>query len=149
MKWGIACVLFAVAAAGSAVARQPNDQVVKDVVANYVNAREARDAAAVAALFTPDADQLVSSGEWRRGRDQVVSGSLASTERTGGKREIIVDRVRFLGDTAAIADGRYTIRGAEGGDRNMWSTFVMVKTDGAWKITAIRNMLPAPAAQAK
>jgi hypothetical protein len=31
----------------------------------------------------------------------------------------------------------------------MWSTFVMAKEAGAWKIAAIRNMLPAaPAAAA-
>lgn len=143
----IACVVLAVASVIPVVARQQGDQAVRDVVAKYVDAREARDAAAVAALFTPDADQLVSSGEWRRGRDQVVSGSLASTERTGGKRKIIVDHVRFIGDTVAIADGRYTIRGGDGGDRNMWSTFVMVNTDGTWKIAAIRNMLPAAPAK--
>lgn len=129
--------------------RNADEQAVRDVVARYVAAREARDPAAVAALFTADADQLVSSGEWRLGRDKVVAGSLASTERTGGKREIAVERVRFVSDDVAVADGRYTIAGLENGDRRMWSTFVMVKDAGAWKIAAIRNMLPAaPAAAA-
>ena len=32
----------------------------------------------------------------------------------------------------------------EGGDRRMWSTFVMVRESGGWRIAAIRNMLPAP-----
>ena len=116
------------------------------VVASYVQAREARDQAAVAALFTADADQLVSSGEWRQGREQVVSGSLASTQRTGGSREIVVERVRLLGDTVAIADGRYTIRGLDTGERRMWTTFVMTRTAEGWRIAAIRNMLPASAA---
>jgi uncharacterized protein (TIGR02246 family) len=129
--------------------RSADDQAVRDVVRRYVAAREARDPAAVAALFAADADQLVSSGEWRLGREKVVEGSLASTERTGGKREIAVERVRFVSDDVAIADGRYTIAGLETGDRRMWSTFVMAKDAGAWKIAAIRNMLPAaPAAAA-
>lgn len=135
-----------------AVAQQPSsardDRAVRDVVARYVAAREARDPAAVAALFTADADQLVSSGEWRLGREKVVEGSLASTERTGGKRQIAVERVRFVSDGVAVADGRYTIAGLETGDRRMWSTFVMVKDAGAWKIAAIRNMLPAAPAGA-
>ena len=38
------------------------------------------------ALFTADANQLVSSGEWRRGRDAVVKGSLASSQQTQGTR---------------------------------------------------------------
>src|SRR4051812_42946978 len=95
-----------------------DDQAVREVVRKYVEAREARDPKAVAALFTADADQLVSSGEWREGRDKVVSGSLASTERSGGHREINVERVRLIAKDVAIADGRYSITGlGEGGDR--------------------------------
>ncbi len=127
-------------------AAPPHDAAIRAVVARYVEAREARDQSAVAALFTVDADQLVSSGEWRQGREEVVSGSLASTERTGGSREIVVERVRFLGDAVAIADGRYTIRGLETGERRMWTTFVMTRTAEGWRIAAIRNMLPASAA---
>jgi hypothetical protein len=39
----------------------------------------------------------------------------------------------------ALADGRYEI-----GDRKMWTSFVMVREKDGWKISAIRNMLPAP-----
>jgi uncharacterized protein (TIGR02246 family) len=119
-----------------------DDIAVRDVVRQYVDAREARDPKAVAALFTADADQLVSSGEWRLGRDNVVSGSLASSAQSGGKRTIEVERIRFVSSEVAIADGRYSIVG-DGNDRRMWSTFVMVKASGSWRIAAIRNMLPA------
>ena len=147
-------VLFAAGAlAVTAAAQAPkpplssaDDRAVREVVRRYVAAREARDEKAVAALFTADADQLVSSGEWRQGREQVVSGSLASTAQSGGKRTIDVERVRSLSKDVAVADGRYAITGVEGGDRRMWSTFVMVREAGGWRIAAIRNMLPAPAA---
>jgi uncharacterized protein (TIGR02246 family) len=139
-------ILWAGVAIATPGAAPQDDAAVRHVVARYVEAREARDQAAVAALFTADADQLVSSGEWRHGREQVVSGSLASTERTGGSREIVVERVRFLGDAVAIADGRYTIRGLESGERRMWTTFVLTRTADGWRIAAIRNMLPASAA---
>src|SRR5262245_37566912 len=72
-----------------------DDAAVREVVRKYVDAREKRDAAAIAALFTSDADQLVSSGEWRKGRDEVVKGTLASSQRTGGTRTIEVETVRF------------------------------------------------------
>ena len=49
----------------------------------------------VGALFTSDADQLVSSGEWRRGRDELVKGTLASSQRTGGNRTITLETIRF------------------------------------------------------
>jgi hypothetical protein len=55
-----------------------------------------------------------------------------------------VERVHFVSTDVAIADGRYSITGmGEGNDRRMWSTFVMVKSSGSWRIAAIRNMLPA------
>jgi uncharacterized protein (TIGR02246 family) len=123
----------------------PREAEIYDLVRRYVEAREARDPKAIEALFTPDADQLVSSGEWRRGRDAVVKGTLASSAATGGSRSITVEKVRMLGADIAIADGRYEISGLSGGEtRRMWTTFVAVSQNGTWRISAIRNMLPAP-----
>jgi uncharacterized protein (TIGR02246 family) len=127
--------------------RAKDEAAIRDVVKEYVAARERRDPAAVGALFTSDADQLVSSGEWRRGRDELVKGTLASSQRTGGNRTITLETIRFPNRDVAIADGRYEITGGVGGDRRMWSTFVMVRDGSAWRIAAIRNMLPAPPAQ--
>ena len=124
--------------------RQADVAAVKAVVAAYVDAREARDAARLSALFVDDADQLVSSGEWRRGRTAVVEGGLASSARSSGVRTIEVETVRFIADAVAIADGRYEI--AASGNvsaRRMWTTFVMTKRDGTWRISAIRNMRPS------
>ena len=118
-----------------------DDAAIRDVVRRYVDAREARDPEAVAALFTADADQLVSSGEWRRGRDVLVKGTMASSARTTGTRTIVVETIRMVGPDVAMADGRYEISGAE--TRKMWSTFVMARQQGQWRISAIRNMLPA------
>jgi uncharacterized protein (TIGR02246 family) len=144
----VACVLMlgVTAWARQATNRATDEAAVKDVVKRYVEAREHADAAAVAALFTADADQLVSSGEWRRGRDEVVKGTLASSKQTGGTRTIAVETIRFPLTDVAIADGRYAITGGANGDRRMWSTFVMTRTKDGWKIAAIRNMLPAPPA---
>jgi len=117
---------------------QDDQAAIRGLVQKYLDARDKRDAKAVEALFTSEADQLVSSGEWRKGRDAVVKGTLASSEATGGKRTINVETIRFLTKDTAIADGRYEIN-----DRKMWSTFLMVRTPDGWKIGAIRNMLPA------
>jgi uncharacterized protein (TIGR02246 family) len=123
-----------------------DDAAIRDVVRRYVDAREARDPEAVAALFTADADQLVSSGEWRRGRDVLVKGTMASSARTTGTRTVVVETIRMVGPDVAMADGRYEISGAE--TRKMWSTFVMARQQSQWRISAIRNMLPAPPAAA-
>jgi len=121
-----------------------DESAVREVVKQYVDARERNDAAAIRALFTEDADQLTSSGEWRKGRDAVVQGTLASSKSNAGARTIAIDAVRFPTPDVALADGAYTIAAAGGAaSRNMRTSFVMVKRAGAWKISAIRNMFPA------
>jgi len=40
-------------------------------------------------------------------------------------------------------DARYEIQNADGTTRKMWDTFIVVLDNDAWKISAIRNMLPA------
>ena len=72
-------VAVAVSAPAWAQGRGGDEAAVREVVQRYQDAREARDAKALAALFTDDADQLTSSGEWRKGRDQVVQGGLRSS----------------------------------------------------------------------
>ena len=120
-----------------------DEAAVRDVVTKYLAAREKNDGAAIGALFTSDADQLTSSGDWRKGRDEIVKGTLTSSKQNSGKRSIEIDSVRFLAPDMAIADGRYEITGG-GADRRMRTSFVMTRTKEGWRIAAIRNMLPVP-----
>ena len=142
MLWKIlSCVAFAGYLWGQGAAE---DAAVRQVVQRYVNARESKDAQPIGALFTSDADQLVSTGEWRKGREAVVQGTMASSRSTGGKRTITVTSVRFLAPGVAIVDGRYEIAGmANGGSRKMWTSLTLTREAGGWRIAAIRNMLPA------
>ena len=158
-----ALVLLAASTASAQAVDAKGDAAIRDVVRRYNEAREANDPKAIEALFVADADQLVSSGEWRRGRDVLVKGAMASSARTGGTRTLTVEAVRMIAADVAIADARYEISGlADGSTRKMWSTFVIVRQDlvgeakappaeadapparGTWRISAIRNMLPAP-----
>lgn len=128
-----------------------NDEApIREIVQKYMDARDQQDAHALDSLFTADADQLVSSGEWRKGRDAVVHGTLASSSNTGGQRTITVESVRFLTEDVALADGRYELTGLAGGDsRKMWTTLLVTRTSDGWRIAAIRNMLPAPPVPSK
>jgi uncharacterized protein (TIGR02246 family) len=144
-------LIFGLLAGALPLTAQPaaEDAAVREVVRKYVEARERADANAIGALFTSDADQLTSSGEWRKGREAIVKGTLASPKQNSGTRTIAIETVRFPTIDTAIADGRYAISGGAGGDRRMWTSFVLARTtqDGkaTWQIAAIRNMLPAPA----
>jgi uncharacterized protein (TIGR02246 family) len=119
---------------------------VRAAIQQYVDVREHPDAQALEHLFTADADQLVSSGEWRKGRDAVVKGTIAASQREAGKRTITIETIRFLSKTVALADGRYDLMDAAGNPtRRMWTSIVLTRDHAGWHIAAIRNMLPAPA----
>ncbi|MGA2599620.1 MAG: SgcJ/EcaC family oxidoreductase [Bryobacteraceae bacterium] len=138
---GFASIIITVSLAAQ---NAPDEQAVREVVQSYIDARGRQDAVELEKLFTSDADQLVSSGEWRKGRNELVKGTLASSQNTGGKRTITVESVRFLAPSVALADGRYELTGLAGGaSRNMWTTLILTRSSDGWRITAIRNMLPA------
>jgi len=137
------CASLPLGAQGAA-GKAKDEAAIREVVAKYNAARDDRDPKAIEALFTADADQLVSSGEWRRGRDTLVKGMLGSSQNNPGKRTLTVETTRFVADDVALADARYEIEGSGGGPaRKMWSTFLMKREGGGWRIAAIRNMLPA------
>lgn len=121
-----------------------DEAAIRGVVQKYLDSREQRDPKTLATLFVDDVDQLVSSGVWRRGRGELVEGTLASSENNAGKRTLNVETIRFVTPDVVIADARYEIVGADGAAaRKMWSTFVMKRGSSGWQIAAIRNMLPA------
>jgi uncharacterized protein (TIGR02246 family) len=133
---------WAQTAAGNAA----DEKAIREVVQRYVDARERRDAAALATLFTADADQFTTSGEWRKGRDAIVKGGLASSQQNPGTRTIKVETVRFIAPAVAIADGPYLISaGTQAEARPMWTTIVLTRTPDGWRIAAIRNALPTAA----
>jgi len=124
--------------------RVADETAIRAVVNAFLDTRDKNDPVALAALMTADVDQQQTSGNVRRGREAVVKGSLATQQSTGGKRTITLDSIRFVTADVAIADGRYDSVGrADGSDRHMLTSMVLKRESGAWKIAAIRNMLPS------
>jgi uncharacterized protein (TIGR02246 family) len=132
---------------GTLSAQTPPDQdeqKIRGVVAEYMAARNENSPEAVRKLFTPDADQLVSTGEWRKGLADLVRGTSSSSRKEAGKSSITVESVRLVDRDVSIVDGRYRTVSLNGATREMWTTLVMKRIGTDWRITAIRNMLPAP-----
>jgi uncharacterized protein (TIGR02246 family) len=137
-------VAAAAPASGQGGEHAADEAAIRAVIQAFLDTREKNDAAGLAALLTPDVDQRQTSGNMRSGRDAVVQGSLATQQSTGGRRTISVDTLRFVGPDVAIADGRYDSVGrADGTDQRMLTSMVLRREGGAWKIAAIRNMLPS------
>ncbi len=118
-------------------------KVITSLIDQYVEAREKRDTALLKKILTADVDQLVSSGEWRNGISAAVEGMLKSSANSPGTRTLHIENIRMFNANTAIVDCKYEIQNKEGTRRQMWSTFLVVADQNVWKISAIRNMLPA------
>jgi hypothetical protein len=140
------CLLVVSSLLANSFCMGQTDQQKKDIyhlIDQYSLARENRDTVLLRKILTSDVDQLVSSGEWRNGVAASVKGMLNSSANSPGTRALTVDKLRFFNSSTAVVDCRYEIQTPGGTARKMWSTFVVVADKGAWKISAIRNMLPA------
>lgn len=119
------------------------DKAIYDLIDAYSEAREKQDTVLLKKILTTDVDQLVSTGEWRSGLGEAVAGMMRSSATKPGTRTLTIEKLRYLTAQSGMADARYVIQNDDGTARQMWSTFVVVKQKGTWKISAIRNMLPA------
>ena len=84
----------------------------------------------------------MSSGEWRNGAAEAISGMVRSSVNNLGSRILKVEKIKFLSNEVAMVDARYLIDQADGTQRKLWSSFILVKKKGKWLISAIRNMDP-------
>ena len=142
MRWLICllCFIFSSSALAQPPAANAADEAaVRDIVRRYTQARELSDPKAIEALFTADADQYTSSGEWRRGMAQLVKGMLETSARNPGTRAITIAAVRFVTPDVAIVDGEYKT-GTDA--RQLWTTLTVKREGRGWKIAAIRNTVP-------
>jgi hypothetical protein len=145
----IALIFILILSGGSFLYGQdnsPDDQQRKAITAlidQYSQARETMDTVLLKTILTADMDQLVSTGEWRNGKGAAVQGMLKSSAGNPGTRTLQVDRIRMINQTGAIVDCRYEIKNTDGTLRKMWSSFIVVGNMKTWKISAIRNMVPA------
>ncbi|MEX2233366.1 MAG: DUF4440 domain-containing protein [Cyclobacteriaceae bacterium] len=125
---------------------KPNEKQQKDIsslIDQYSQAREKKDTVLLKRILTSDIDQLVSNGEWRSGITSAVQGMLRSSAGSPGTRTLTIEKIRLLDPKSAVVDCKYEIQNADGTPRKMWSTFIVVSAKAEWKISAIRNMLPA------
>lgn len=141
----VVCSNFLITVAYSQVTKlsSQKNQPIYTLIDQYAQARETKDTVLLEQILTKDIDQLVSSGEWRRGFETAKQGMLNSSTANPGSRTLTIDQIRFLSSKTALVDTRYEIQNADGSLRKMWSTFIVVFQNNRWKITAIRNMLPA------
>lgn len=117
---------------------------IRGLVTRYEDASEKGDPKLLEILFAEDADQLTATGEWFRGRENIVRHGAASPPADPGSRHIAIERMQFVAPGVAVVNGRYEITEAPAAPpRRMRTTLVIVRVaSGEWRIEAIRNMAP-------
>jgi uncharacterized protein (TIGR02246 family) len=110
----------------------------REHAAAYAAAINKRDATAVAALFTPDGDQVFMDGPRIVGRDAIrdsTQTALAAWPSTL-RFTLEVTGVRMLSPNVAIVETRATF--SEGPMRSNRGTLVMVRQGRKWLAAALR-----------
>ena len=137
----ILLLLFTAGVAGQQPVAE-REKPLYELIEQYAKARDTKDTLLLDRILTEDIDQLVSTGEWRRGIAIAKQGMVRSSTINPGDRTLTVEQTRFLGPTTALIDTRYEIKTQDRNLRKMWNTFIAVQENGRWKISAIRNMKP-------
>ena len=74
--------------AQDATMHSKQQQAIKSLIDQYAQAREKQDTVLLKSILTEDIDQLVSSGEWRRGMEGAMEGMMRSSSSNPGDRTL-------------------------------------------------------------
>jgi uncharacterized protein (TIGR02246 family) len=123
-----------------------DEAAIREVFASFKKSWDSPGMPGFEALFTADADFVVITGRWLKGRDEIVRyhRELLQGVYAGSRTLPTSVTVRFLTPDIAIthsaSGARYTRDGAEQ-LRTGLATATLVKQDGKWLITAFHNTL--------
>jgi uncharacterized protein (TIGR02246 family) len=122
----------------------PEVQAIHQVITEFVGAINRGDTKAFAALFTEDADFVVVTGKYLKGRSEIVTyhTGLSTGDFRGSYLEVTSVVVRFLRDDVAVA--RVATKRTKNGGKQLRTSFpmlVLTKQDPVWLITAVQNTL--------
>lgn len=131
--------------------RDANDKAVRAAAAAFVQAYNAHDAKAIAALFAADGEIVDEAGDARQGRGEIEAVfSAIFDEYPEATMSVAIDAVRLLGANLAEEDGVASVTHAPGtpaeDDRY---TVLYVKQDDKWLMASARDLPEGEAAPAE
>jgi uncharacterized protein (TIGR02246 family) len=124
--------------------REPDVRALTDLLASFVKAYNEKDAKALGALFTADAEIEDDDGSVTRGREDIVKRFSGMFKENGGDRlSVETDSLRFLGTDVAIEEGTASLvtRAGEPPETNRYSV-IYARQDGRWLHARIRDEQP-------
>jgi len=120
--------------------RTADEAAIHALLAENEAATNRRDAAGVAATFTPDADLWIASGPRFQGVDEIQRNE-EKFYATPGFREwhATVESLRFIASDVAIVEQAVTTT-FDSGDIHENTTVVVARNEAVWKMAAVRVM---------
>src|SRR5581483_5987041 len=115
------------------------------VANSFLEAYRAKDAAAIGALFTENAEIVDDDGEVTQGRPAIVerfAGLFKANE--GGKLDVETDSIRLLSPEAAIEEGTAKVSSDDGTNpETSRYSVIYIKQGGRWLQARIRDETPS------
>jgi uncharacterized protein (TIGR02246 family) len=140
---GVGCLTLAQAS-------NQDETEVRNLIPAFTDAWARADAPGLAALFASDGDLMIPTGNVFSGRE-AIGGFYASVFAQGykgskGAGDIV--RLRVLQPDVMVGDGTWSITGAHKDGKEAVAergvfTFVAVKREGKWRISALREQTSA------
>ena len=134
----LALAVMSSAAPLAAQDRAADEAAIRAQAVAVENAINNRDAAALVALFTPDADEIIGDGPRLVGREAMRQAQEARQAQQSPTMRFTLEvtDIRFLGQDIAIVETAAQF--SEGPIRANRGTWVSVRQDGKWPIAALR-----------
>jgi uncharacterized protein (TIGR02246 family) len=130
-----------VATEQAAVAEDPDLAALRKSAASFAEAFNRGDAAAVAALWTPDGEYVDDRGRKFVGREAIEQGYAAFfAENPKSTLRLEIEALRLLSANTAMEDGQASVESPAGAAPTLSQySVVHVKVDGRWLMASVRD----------
>jgi uncharacterized protein (TIGR02246 family) len=154
MSWRSCCMVagyfasafFAANLSGAEPDRSALQTVVSSAAEKFAKAFAARDAKAIAALFTPEAEYVDSSGTVFHSRKAIEAEYAASFAATPpGKIDIEIISIRPVAEGLVVEDGVSVFQptGEGPSSQTRYTATHVRQADGSWLLASVRELEPA------
>jgi len=142
---GLFLVLLAIPISSKAIAQDEaqKEQGVRKALASFVDIWNRNDLqASFGKLFTSDADFVVLSGTYLKGRDEIVAHHVKIRQGIYGDSHLVWNpvHIRFVRPDIAVAEVATEITFGKD-QRHTFATVVLIQENSQWLITSMENTM--------
>jgi len=125
---------------------QADEQAIKAVVEGFAKSWNLPGMPGFGDLFTEDADFVVITGRWLKGRDEIVKlhRDVLADLYKGSQFFVDATTIRFLRSDIAVVHSAWRVMYTKDGKelkRTTLAVLILAKAQGQWRIAAVHNTL--------